>query len=32
MGSVAQYHCDKCGMEFSSLGELENHNRTNHPA
>jgi|RhiMetdeSRZDD1v2_1073273.scaffolds.fasta_scaffold273455_3 hypothetical protein len=31
MGSVAQYRCDRCGMDFPSLAELEAHNRTSHP-
>ncbi len=30
MGSVTRYHCDKCGMEFDSLAELNNHQITKH--
>jgi len=30
MGSVTRYHCDKCGMEFDSLAELNTHQITKH--
>jgi hypothetical protein len=30
MGSVTQYHCEKCGMEFSSLSELNYHQISKH--
>jgi hypothetical protein len=35
MDSSAQfpaYRCDKCGMEFSNLVELEDHKRSKHPS
>ena len=30
MSTIAQYHCDKCGMEFPSIASLEVHNWTKH--
>jgi DNA-directed RNA polymerase subunit RPC12/RpoP len=30
MGSVTQYRCDKCGMEFPSLVELDDHKISKH--
>jgi hypothetical protein len=32
MGSVARYHCEKCGMEFDSITQLDDHIRISHPA
>jgi hypothetical protein len=31
MSTIAQYHCDKCGMELASIASLEVHNWTKHP-
>lgn len=31
MSSESTYTCDKCGVPFSSKGELEMHNETLHP-
>jgi hypothetical protein len=30
MGSVGRYHCEKCGMEFDNLAQLDEHYRSNH--
>jgi hypothetical protein len=30
MSTIAQYHCDKCGMEFPSIASLEVHNWSRH--
>lgn len=31
MGSVARYNCEKCGMGFDSITQLDDHIRINHP-
>jgi predicted nucleic acid-binding Zn ribbon protein len=31
MGSVARYRCEKCGMEFDSITQSDDHDRTAHP-
>jgi hypothetical protein len=31
MGSVAQYHSEKYGLEFDSITLLDDHDRTAHP-
>jgi DNA-directed RNA polymerase subunit RPC12/RpoP len=30
MGSVARYHCEKCGMEFENITQLDEHTRSKH--
>ena len=30
MGSVGRYTCEKCGMEFDSIAQLDEHYRSSH--
>jgi predicted nucleic acid-binding Zn ribbon protein len=31
MGSVTYYKCEKCGLTFDNVTQLNNHDRTAHP-
>jgi hypothetical protein len=31
MGSAAQYRCEKCGLGFDSITQLNDHDRSAHP-
>ena len=31
MGSVTRYRCEKCGLEFDNITELNDHDCTAHP-